>query len=131
LDKVGPSIVLTWSQSRFGVRAAIARPNLVKALILMEPAAVSAAGVMTGDSQADLNSISHIPILIEVGDFDAPRIASWRTSNSIGTNATLLNLPALGIFGNGHVAMVEKNNEQIANLFIDWLRQKAGLKQLN
>jgi len=26
--------------------------------------------------------------------------------------------------------MVEKNNEQIANLFIDWLREKVGLNQL-
>jgi pimeloyl-ACP methyl ester carboxylesterase len=132
LDKIGPSIVLTWSQSgRFGVRAAVQRPNLVKALILMEPAAVSAAGVMTGVSQADLNSISHIPILIEVGDFDAPRIASLTNfKNNIGANATLLSLTALGIFGNGHVAMIEKNNEQIANLFIDWLREKVGLNQL-
>jgi pimeloyl-ACP methyl ester carboxylesterase len=132
LDKIGPSIVLTWSQSgRFGVRAAVQRPNLVKGLILMEPAAVSAAGVMTGVSQADLNSIYQIPILIEVGDFDAPRIASLTNfKNNIGSNATLLSLTALGIFGNGHVAMVEKNNEQIANLFIDWLREKVGLNQL-
>jgi hypothetical protein len=26
--------------------------------------------------------------------------------------------------------MVEKNNEQIANLFVDWLNQKVGLNQL-
>ena len=72
---------------------------------------------------------SHIPILLEVGDFDAPRIVSLTNfKNNIGANATLLSLTALGIFGNGHVAMVEKNNEQIANLFLDWLKKNAGAK---
>jgi pimeloyl-ACP methyl ester carboxylesterase len=135
LDKLGPSpsIVLTWSQSgRFGVRAAVQRPNLVKALILLEPAAVSAAGVMTGVSQADLDSISHIPILLQAGDFDPPRITRQRNfCTNIGDNCTLLELTELGIFGNGHVVMVEKNNQQVADLIIDWLRGAAGLPQLH
>jgi pimeloyl-ACP methyl ester carboxylesterase len=132
LDKLGPSIVLTWSQSgRFGVRAAVQRPNLVKALIQLEPAAVNDAGEMTGVSQADLDSISQIPILLEVGDFDAPRIASLTNfCSNIGDNCTLLNLPELGIFGNGHVVMVEENNQQVADLIIAWLRDAAGLPQL-
>jgi pimeloyl-ACP methyl ester carboxylesterase len=132
LDKVGPSIVLTWSQSgRFGVRAAVQRPNLVKALIMLEPAAVSPSGIMTGVSQADLASISHIPVLLEVGDFDGARIASLTNfKNNIGDNCTLLSLTQLGIFGNGHVVMVEKNNQQVADLIIDWISQNAGLPQL-
>jgi len=128
LDKIGPSIVETWSQSgRFGVRAAVARPALVKALILLEPAAVSALGVMTGVSQADLDSISHIPILLQAGDFDPVRIVRQRNfCNNIGDNCTLLELTELGIFGNGHVVMVEKNNLQVADVIIDWLKMMLG-----
>ena len=128
LDKIGPSIVVTWSQSgRFGASAAVQRPDLVKALILLEPAAVSQAGVMTGISQADWDSISHIPILLEVGDFDPVRVVRQRNfCNTIGNNCTLLELTELGIFGNGHVVMVEKNNLQVADVIIDWLKMMLG-----
>jgi pimeloyl-ACP methyl ester carboxylesterase len=128
LDRIGPAIVLTWSQSgRFGVRAAVQRPRLVKALIALEPAAVSAAGVMTGVSAADLATIRHIPILLEAGDFDAPRITSLRNfAANIGPNASVLVLPEHGVFGNGHVVMVERNNRQVADLLIAFLREALG-----
>jgi pimeloyl-ACP methyl ester carboxylesterase len=131
LDRIGPSIVLTWSQSgRFGVRAAVQRPELVKALILLEPAAVSADGVMTGVSPADLETISHIPVLLQAGDFDPQRLVRQRLfADNIGDNATLLNLTELGIFGNGHVVMVEKNNRQVADLIIGYLKDVLGGKQ--
>ena len=130
LDRVGPAIVLTWSQSgRFGFRAAVQRPRLVKALVALEPAAVSAAGVMTGVSAADLATLSHIPILLEAGDFDPPRISSLRNfANNIGANASVLVLTERGILGNGHVVMVEKNNLQVADLIIAYLRKELRLK---
>jgi pimeloyl-ACP methyl ester carboxylesterase len=130
LDRIGPAIVLTWSQSgRFGVRAAVQRPDLVKALILLEPAAVSQEGEMTGVSQADLESISHIPILLQAGDFDPERLVRHRNfAERIGENATLLNLTELGIFGNGHVVMVERNNLQVADLLIAFLKDALGKK---
>lgn len=135
LDEIGPAIVLTWSQSgRFGVRATVARPDLVKALILLEPAAVSAEGVMTGVSQADLDSISHVPVLLEAGDFDPARITRQRNFcnniGAVGDNCTLLELTEMGIFGNGHVVMVEKNNLQVADLITAWLGEVLGLQQL-
>jgi hypothetical protein len=131
LDKLGPSIVLTWSQSgRFGTRAAIARPNLVKALILLEPAAVSADGTMTGVTQAQMDSISHIPILLEAGDFDPPRITRQRNlCNKFGANCTLLELTSVGIFGNGHVVMVEKNNLKVGDLILKWVERKVRVKK--
>jgi pimeloyl-ACP methyl ester carboxylesterase len=128
LDRIGPAIVLTWSQSgRFGIRAAVQRPHLVKAIVSLEPASVSATGDMAGVSAGDLAALSQIPILLEVGDFDAPRITSLRNfAAKIGKNATLLSLTEQGIFGNGHVVMVEKNNLQVANLIISYLRRELG-----
>ncbi len=124
LDRIGPAIILTWSQSgRFGFRAAVQRPHLVKAMVSLEPASVSAAGDMAGVSAANLAALSHIPILLEAGDFDEPRILSLRNfAAKIGRNATLLALTEHGIFGNGHVVMVEKNNLQVADLIISYLR---------
>jgi pimeloyl-ACP methyl ester carboxylesterase len=131
LDRIGPAIVLTWSQSgRFGVRAAVERPDLVMALILLEPAAVSEAGEMEGVSQSDLNSISHIPVLLQAGDFDPARLVRQEIfCNNIGDNCTPLNLTELGIFGNGHVVMVENNNIEVADLLLKWLREKLDLRQ--
>ena len=130
LDKVGPAIVLTWSQSgRFGVRAAVQRPNLVKAMVTLEPASVSAAGDMATVSSADLAALSGIPILVEAGDFDPPRIVSLRNFvGKIGPNATLLALTERGIFGNGHVVMAERNNLQVADLIIEYLRRELRLQ---
>ncbi len=129
LDKIGPSIVLTWSQSgRFGVRAALQRPNLVTAMVTLEPASVSAAGVMATVSDAELASLD-FPILIEAGDFDQPRITSLRNfAAKIGPNATVLALPEHNIFGNGHVVMAERNNLQVADLIIDYLRRQVRLR---
>lgn len=131
LDRIGPAIVLTWSESgRFGFGAAVQRPQLVKALVALEPTAVSAAGVMTGVSAADLETISHVPILLQAGDFDDSRIFSLRNfANNIGGNASLLILPEQAIFGNGHVVMVEKNNLQVADLIIAYLRRELRLKR--
>ena len=36
-------------------------------------------------------------------------------------------LPALGLKGNGHMMMMDKNNLQIADLIIDWLGQSTAL----
>jgi len=77
---------------------------------------------MTGVSAANLQSISGIPILLQAGDFDAPRLTSLRNfAGNIGSNATMLFLTEHGIFGNGHVVMVEKNNLRVADLIIGYL----------
>ena len=130
LDRIGPAIVLTWSQSgRFGVRAAVERPDLVKALILLEPAAVSDAGEMTGVTQSELNTISHIPVLLEAGDFDPPRLVRQANfCDNIGDNCTPLNLTEHGIFGNGHVVMVERNNLPVADLILEWLGEQLKVQ---
>ena len=36
-------------------------------------------------------------------------------------------LPALGIKGNGHMMMMDKNNLQIADLIIDWLGRSTAV----
>ncbi|SIO71153.1 hypothetical protein SAMN05444172_7481 [Burkholderia sp. GAS332] len=40
---------------------------------------------------------------------------------SRGANVALLDLPQLGIRGNGHMMMSERNNDRIADAIIDWL----------
>lgn len=129
LDRVGPAIVLTWSQSgQFGFLAAIERPELVKAIVSLEPSGISRPdGVASFLTAQDLQALAKIPILLQAGDFDPDRVTSHENFGaSIGNNVDQLALTALGIFGNGHVVMVEKNNLQVADLILDWIRDNVA-----
>jgi hypothetical protein len=47
------------------------------------------------------------------------------TVNEHGGNAKLLSLPQVGIFGNSHILMLEKNNVQIADLVSQFLKDNG------
>ena len=51
-----------------------------------------------------------------------------KTVNDLGGNAQLLHLPELGIHGNTHFLMAEKNNQEIFSLIRQWINQQ-GLDQ--
>lgn len=125
LDRIGPAVVLTWSQSGlFGWRAALARPNLVKAIISSEPSMISPQGISARLKPTDLKALASVPIVVQVGDYDPPRLKSVKSfASSIGANASVLSLPELGIYGNSHLVMIEKNNLQVADLFIQQLEK--------
>ncbi len=128
VDQVCPCILLTWSQSGlFGWKAAVQRPELVKAIVALEPAGISPAGVATGVTPADLAVLATIPILLEVGDFDPTRITSLENfASTIGPHASVLVLPDVGIIGNGHLVFMEKNNLQVADVVIQRLEMMLG-----
>ena len=45
------------------------------------------------------------------------------TINRNGGNATLVELPKIGIYGNTHFLMQDLNNDVLADLFYRWLRE--------
>ena len=47
------------------------------------------------------------------------------TVNRHGGDATLIHLPEIGIKGNSHFHMQEKNNAEIMKLALDWLKKKG------
>lgn len=89
--------------------------------------------------------LTQIPILLVYGDYiPSEQVADpgqdkWRselemarafvkTVNDLGGNAQLLHLPELGIHGNTHFLMAEKNNQEIFSLIRQWISQQ-GLDQ--
>ena len=42
-----------------------------------------------------------------------------------GVQPDFIRLPDIGIHGNGHMMMIEKNNEQVAKVLTDWLDQRV------
>jgi pimeloyl-ACP methyl ester carboxylesterase len=129
IDRVGPSILLTHSQSGiFGFKVAMARPNLIKAIVAVEPA-------VTPPISPDLAKLKEIPILLVYGDYidiDSrwPKMYSMMQDsmkwlNVQGGRVETIRLPEKGMKGNGHMMMMDKNSDEIALLIHQWLVSKA------
>jgi pimeloyl-ACP methyl ester carboxylesterase len=183
LDKIGPSIVLTHSQSGpFGWGVADLRPKLVKAVIAIEPngppfhensilgapewfkdgALGRAWGItrmpltyappatepkdlaMVRQDKADgpdlvrcwlpesparqLVNLKGIRILIVTSEASYHAPYDHCTSKFLaqaGVNHSFVRLPEVGIKGNGHMMMLEKNNLEIAALLNSWVAKNV------
>lgn len=129
VDKVCPCVVLIHSQSgTFGQKVAQARPEKVKALVLVEPAG-------PGDAKLAAN-LKSTPILAMYGDYidEDPRWPIIRANElkfleqvkAAGGRYDVINLPQIGIKGNTHMMMMDKNSDQVADVIQGWLA-KQGL----
>jgi pimeloyl-ACP methyl ester carboxylesterase len=175
LDKIGPAILLTHSQSgAFGWPIADARPKLVKAIIAVEPNGPpvheaefkgapewfadasktkawglgevplayepSGALAFVRQDQPDqpdlvrcwlqqeparqLVNLKHIPVLIVMSEASYHASYDHCTAKYLmqaGVKNTFVRLADVGIHGNGHMMMLEKNSDAIAGVMADWL----------
>ncbi|GAB1359337.1 alpha/beta fold hydrolase [Porphyromonadaceae bacterium] len=100
-------------------------------------------GILTGVSVSseDFKKITQIPIVLYFGDNIDKKVTNvlgsenWRTRlalgrlfveavNRHGGDATLIELPEIGIYGNTHFPMSDLNNIEIADLLSDWMKEK-------
>jgi pimeloyl-ACP methyl ester carboxylesterase len=182
VDKIGPAIVLTHSQSgAIGWPVADARPDNVKAVIAIEPSgppffsvdnvpapelfrdakeqqrpwglsatpltysppAASASDLaIVRQDQSDapdlsrcwlqksparqLSNLQKVPVLVVTSE------ASFHTAydhctvkylQQAGVHVTFIKLAEIGIHGNGHMMMLEKNNSEIAAVMSKWIEK--------
>lgn len=89
-------------------------------------------------SKEQFEQLTKIPVILYFGDY-IPETPSqnlgdenWRvrlqmarkfveTINKHGGNATLIELPKIGIYGNTHFLMQDLNNDELADLLERWL----------
>ncbi len=137
LDRIGPSVLLTHSfGGGFGWLAASERPSLVKALVAIEtvpPFAEHPAGSFSygltplpqsfgpGDDQAKLNGLPIAVVSSPCSGFEPWCRATAEYLRSCGASVDELRLDELGIHGNGHAMMLEKNNAEVAAVITDWI----------
>jgi pimeloyl-ACP methyl ester carboxylesterase len=180
LIKIGPAILLTHSQSgAFGWPVADARPDLVKAIVAVEPngppffdiqnveqpewfrdataparpwgvtadpltysppAAKASDLAVVQQTKADspdlvrcwgqvsparqLPNLQRVPILILTAEasYHAPYDhCTVRYLEQAGVHPKWVKLADVGIHGNGHMMMLEKNNQDIARVVSRWL----------
>ena len=128
VDKVCPCVILFHSQAgAFGFKVAQARPDKVKALVAVEPA-------VAGDKDK-AGALKNIPIMMMFGDY-IPQDSRWPKMRqgdldfadavrAAGGSVDVVNLPEIGIKGNSHMLMMDKNNSVTADLIHKWLVSKG------
>lgn len=128
VNKVCPCVILFHSQSGgFAFRIAQDHPDKVKALVAIEPA-------VAGDIKR-AEALKNVPILMVFGDY-IKEDARWPTMRgndvkfgeavrAAGGSVDVIDLPEIGIKGNSHMLMMDKNNAQIADVIQKWLVGKG------
>ncbi len=154
---LGPAPVATWTQmAALGVRlnGAVLMGHSESGFFPKQAALINPAGIrgnisiempcVTNFSAAQIATLAKIPTLIMFGDHlddvkGGP--ANWAESFSscktfvdqlkkAGGDAEMMHLPELGIKGNSHMLMQDRNSDQLADLVINWIdkhvEKKAG-----
>ena len=128
IDKLCPCVLLTHSQGgNFGFLAAELRPDKIKGIVAVESAS---AGKV-----ANAARLKDIPVMMMFGDYvdQHPRWKEYKRIDSeygdaikaAGGSVDLVMLPDIGIKGNSHMLMQEKNNAAIADVIQKWLASKG------
>jgi len=125
IERMGPSILVGFSQGGgLSFQAADRQRHHVRACITLEP-----HGIPTSFSPG----VRNIPALMVLGDF-IDQDSYWRDMaqrgrdslvawQKAGGRAEVWDLPSLGIRGNTHMMMMDRNSDVIIDKLIAWLDQ--------
>jgi pimeloyl-ACP methyl ester carboxylesterase len=128
VDKICPCVLLAHSQGgTFGFQVAEQRPDKFKAIVAVEAASPG--------NIANAPKLKDVPVLQIFGDYvdQHPRWSHFKKvdmeyGNAIkaaGGTADWIDLPGIGIKGNSHMLMQDKNNAEIADVIQKWLAGKG------
>lgn len=129
LDRIGSAVIVAHSLAGPFADALVGlRPQLVRAVVNIE----GAQSVVPTDAQ--IAAYRGIPVLELFGDhLDAPVFTAGprmqvrksvvnRINQQPDGKASLVTLPSVGISGNSHMMMQDRNNLQVADFIVKWLR---------
>ncbi len=135
--QLGGAVLMGHSESGFfPQQAALIDPTDIRGLITIE------APCPEDLTAAQIGALAKIPTLVMFGDHldDAPTvIVSWKRTyevcnayvdkvNAAGGDARMMYLPKMGIHGNSHMLMQDKNNLQLADLILGWIDERVERK---
>ncbi len=132
--QTGGAVLMGHSESGFfPEEAALIDPVGVSGIISIEQSC------RTNLKKAELETLTHIPVLVMFGDHltgaqGGP--ANWQMNyescqtfakqvNGAGGQAEMLYLPDLGIKGNSHMLMQDRNNLELADLLLKWIHERV------
>jgi pimeloyl-ACP methyl ester carboxylesterase len=128
LDRIGPAILFVHSQSGpFADALVTLRPKHLKAVVNVE----GSQAIVPTDGQ--VAGYKGIPLLELFGDYlDVPAVTGGpryaarkavvdRINKIEGGRAAIVSLPDVGMRGNSHMVMQDRNNLQVADYLLEWL----------
>ncbi len=128
VEKVGPCVIISHSQSgAFSTQAAVNNPDMVKAVVTLEP---SGGADATETQMAALAAAGTRHLVIWGDNFDGhERWAIIRSAveaygqrvDKAGGHWLEWDLPAMGIPGNSHFPMMDRNSDLIARMVQQWI----------
>jgi pimeloyl-ACP methyl ester carboxylesterase len=132
LDRIGPAIIISHSLGGPQTDATVGlRPNLIKGVINIEAVqtpvptdAIVTAYTNFPDLELFGDNVLGNPVSTGQPRYDARTLLANRI-NAAGGSAKVVLLPDVGFTGNTHMLMQEKNNLQIADWLIDWIRDNV------
>jgi len=136
--KLKGAVLMGHSESGFfPEQAALIDPTGVKGIVSIEMPC-------TNLTPTQLSTLAKIPTLImfgdHLGDIQPGGPANWQASlegcekfvqqlKDAGGDAVMMHLPKLGIKGNSHMLMQDKNNLQLADLILGWIDDHVESKK--
>ena len=124
------AIVAHSEGARYAMEVAARAPARVGALVLVEPAGTPDLALLTPDT---LRALRSVPQLVVWGDHFAQSplwqnyrkaAMSWLdTVRDAGAPVDVLDLPALGVMGNSHLPMMDRNAHDVAARVQAWLHR--------
>ncbi len=129
-QRIGRTVLVSHSQAGIYPFQTVAQSRQgVAGIIAVEPGACPTA-------TDDMTPYKGLPILVVWGDHVdesprwAPRLKGCRdfvqAANAAGGQVQMTVLPEIGIHGNSHMMMLDKNNLQIADLLADWVEKTVA-----
>ncbi len=134
---LGGAVLISHSQSGpFPMDAALINPDGVRGIVAVEPGACRA-----NYTDEQIAKLAKIPTLVVFGD-NLPVLTglggiTWQTRldgcrsyaariKAAGGQVAIVHTPELGIRGNSHMLMQDKNNLQIADIIVKWIDDRVG-----
>jgi pimeloyl-ACP methyl ester carboxylesterase len=123
-QRIGSTLLVSHSQSGiYPFQTAAMSPKGIAGIISIEPGACPPASF-------DMAALKQIPVLVLFGDF-VDKSETWTkrlqgckdfvgAAKAAGVHAEVVALPDVGIHGNSHMLMQDKNNLQVADWLIAW-----------
>ena len=133
VQKICPCVIVVHSQGgNFAFNAALAAPDRIKAIVAVEPSGAP------DPAKGDLAKLKGTPHLFVWGDYldqqalwtkIVPAVNRYRDGlRAAGVRADELELPKMGIRGNSHMLMMDRNSDEIAALVQRWLEQNGLMR---
>ena len=132
--KLKGAVLMGHSESSdFPLKAVLTNSAGIRGAIFLETTVPTRCLQFTDE---DIAKLATVPILFEFNDHLDFQPAGVLTSfnnckaliakiNAAGGNATMLHPPDLGIHGNSHMVMLDRNNLQIADLILKWMDENV------